>query len=200
MSKGRSGIAGKAREIVGQYSLSSLTNSKNKILDFYRGVDNNGGIRIENGRIKVSKEAMAQANELADTLSRRMVMRDAQAQQDYSEIRAGLRGTYTISDKDAANIPDFKQYLRSSENLLRIGKNGTSIDTMYQELSGQYPQYFSGSVTNQAEQLQEINSVLNSLRNSTRALPREWQEGSRQDLRNDIIRGYLTARRRRRAG
>lgn len=200
MSKGRSGIAGQAREIVGQYSLSSLTNSKNKIVDFYRSVDKNGGIRIEDGKIKVSKDAMAQANELAETLSRRMVMRDAQAQQDYSDLRADLRGTYTISDKDSANIPDFRRYLRSSDNFLRIGKTGTSIDTKYQELAGQYPQYFSSGITNQAEQLQEINNVLNSLRNSTRAMPREWQNDSRQDLRNDIIRGYLVARRGRRAG
>ncbi len=197
MSKGKSGIHGKAYDIVGQYSLSSLTDSRAKIVDFYRSVDEGGGIRIDEGRIKVSKEAMREANELADTLSRRMVVHDFAAEQMFKEIRAELRDTYTISAKDSANIPDFKRYLRSPDNFLRIGKSGLSINTKYEELSSRYPDYFSRSVTNPAEQLQIINSTLSDLRNSTISLPRSQQEEYRSELRNDIIRGYLTARRRR---
>ena len=200
MAKSKSGIHGKAREIVGQYSLSSITDSKSKIVDFYRAVDERGGIRIDDGRIKVTKEAMAEARELADELSERMVMRDEAAEADYREIRAGLRGIFTISDRDLANIPDARMYLRSSDNFLRIGKPGSGmpIDTMYQELSAQYPQYFSPDVTNQAEQLMTINSVLADLKNSTQPMPREWRQDAREELRSDIIRGYLMARRRRR--
>jgi len=200
MAKSKSGIHGKAREIVGQYSLSSITDSKSKIVDFYRAVDERGGIRIDDGRIKVTREALADARELAEELSERMVMRDEAADADYREIRQGLRGIFTISDRDLANIPDARQYLRSSDNFLRIGKpgSGTSIDTIYQELSGQYPQYFSREITNPAEQLLTINSVLSDLRNSTQPLPREWRQDARDSLRNDLIRGYLTARRRRR--
>ena len=199
MAKGKSGIHGKAKEIVGQYSLDLLTDSKSKIVDFYKHIDEAGGIRVEDGKIKVSKDAMQRARDLADTLSERMVMRDFEAERAFREMRAGLRGIYTISEQDAANIPDFNKYLRSSENMLRIGKTGTSIDTMYKELSGEYPDRFPSSVSNQAEQLMLINATLSDLKNSRRELPAEYREEARQDLRNDIIRGYLTARRRRRA-
>lgn len=201
MAKGKSGIHGKAHDIVGQYSLSSITDSRAKIVDFYKTVDAGGGIRIDDGRIKVTRETLAEAGSLADELSERMVMRDAQAEADFREIRAGLRGVLTISDRDLANIPDAKAYLRSSDNFLRIGRPGSGIpvDTIYQELTYQYPQYFSRDVTNQAEQILTINSVLSDLRNSTQPLPREWRQDAREALRNDIIRGYLTARRRRRS-
>ena len=39
MAKGNSGIHGTAKEIVGQYSLSSITDSRSKIVDFYKAVD-----------------------------------------------------------------------------------------------------------------------------------------------------------------
>lgn len=200
MAKGKSGIHGKAREIVGQYSLSDITDSKSKIVDFYKAVDERGGIRIDDGRIKVSKDAMAEARDLAEELSERMVMRDEAAEEDYRQIRAGLRGVLTISDRDLANIPDARLYLRSSDNFLRIGRpgSGTPVDTMYQELAEQYPQYFDRSITNQADQILAINAVLSDLKNSTQPLPREWRQDARDALRNDLIRGYLTARRRRR--
>lgn len=200
MAKGNSGIHGKAHDIVGQYSLSSITDSKAKIVSFYKAVDERGGIRIDDGRIKVTKEAMAEARELADELSERMVMRDEAAEADFKQIRASLRGILSISDRDLANIPDARLYLRSSDNFLRIGRpgSGTPVDTMYQELVELYPQYFSPDVTNQAEQILTINAVLSDLKNSTQPLPREWRRDARDELRNDLIRGYLTARRRRR--
>ena len=200
MAKGNSGIHGKAHDIVGQYSLSSITDSRAKIVNFYKAVDERGGIRIDDGRIKVTKEAMAEARELADELSERMVMRDEAAEADFKQIRAGLRGILSISDRDLANIPDARLYLRSSDNFLRIGRpgSGTPVDTMYQELVELYPQYFSPDVTNQAEQILTINAVLSDLKNSTQPLPREWRRDARDELRNDLIRGYLTARRRRR--
>ena len=200
MAKGNSGIHGKAHDIVGQYSLSSITDSRAKIVNFYKAVDERGGIRIDDGRIKVTKEAMAEARELADELSERMVMRDEAAEADFKQIRAGLRGILSISDRDLANIPDARLYLRSSDNFLRIGRpgSGTPVDTMYQELVELYPQYFSPDVTNQAEQILTINAVLSDLKNSTQPLPREWRRDARDELRNERIRGYLTARRRRR--
>ena len=196
MGRGRSKIYGAARNIVGQYSLSDISGSRAEIVNFYKWIDENGGIRVADGRIKITKDASARAGSLADRLSDRMVMRDYQAEQDFKDIKAEFSGSYSISQRDAANIPDFNRYKRSSDNYVRISKNGTSIDTKYQELSSKYPQYFSSRVTNQADQLQTINSVLSDLKNSTRPLPKEWRMGARSELKNDIIRGYIAAKAR----
>ena len=199
MGRGRSKIYGAARNIVGQYSLSEISDSRGKIVDFYKWIDENGGIRVADGKIKITKDASARAGDLATELSDRMVMKDYQAEQDFKEIKAEFSGSYSISKRDAANIPDFNRYKRSSDNYVRINDKGMSIDTKYQELAEKYPHYFSTSVTNPAEQLQTINTVLGDLKNSTRKMPKEWRRSAIPDLKGDIIRGYIAAKGRKRA-
>ena len=83
-------------------------------------------------------------------------------------------------------------YVRSSENFIKIRRNGMSIDTAYQELASMYPYYFDADrVTNPADQLQDINRVLADLKNSTRQIPREYRQEAADDLRTTIIRGYI---------
>ena len=183
-----------AREIVGQYELTDITDSKSKIVSFFRDIDKNGGIRVdeEAGKIKVTKSAMQKARDLADELSERMVERDEQSLRDYRDIRQIMNGEYSISDQDRSNIPDFNAYVRSSENFIKIRRNGMSIDTAYQELASMYPHYFDADrVTNPADQLQDINRVLADLKNSTRQIPREYRQEAADDLRTTIIRGYI---------
>lgn len=200
---GRGASYDTAREIVGQYSLSDITGSKSKIVSFFRDIDENGGIRVdeEAGKIKVSRAAMDKAQNLANELSERMVERDDEAQRDYRDIRQLLNGTYTISDQDRSNIPDFNDYIRSSENFIRIRRDGgMSIDQAYQELASAYPYYFDADrVTNPADQLQDINRVLGELRDSrTRQIPMEYREEAARDLRLSLVRGYIATLDRRR--
>lgn len=199
MGRGSSGIGKTARYIVGQYSLTDITDSSGKIIDFYKYIDEHGGIRVEDGKIKIKKSASARAGELADELSDRMVMRDQQAERDYKNIKAEFSGTYTISKHDAADIPDFNAYKRSSDNFVRIGKRGTSIDSKYQELASKYPNYFDRRITSQSAQLERINTVLAGLKNSTKPFPNEWKIEAVADLKSDIIRGYVAAKRRKAA-
>lgn len=193
-----------AREIAGQYSLSALTDSKNRIVDFYRDIDRNGGIRIdeEAGKIKVTRDAMERARDLANALSRRMVERDESTISEYREMREMLSGEYTLSDQDRSNIPDFGAYARSRENFLKIRRQGTSIDTVYEELADRYPYYFDADrVVNPADRLLDINRVLSDLRDRrTRAIPRDYQEEAANELRSDIIRGYIGTLSERRRG
>ena len=44
-----------AREIVGQYELTDITDSKSKIVSFFRDIDKNGGIRIRTAVFELMK-------------------------------------------------------------------------------------------------------------------------------------------------
>lgn len=184
-----------AREIVGQYELADITDSKSKIVSFFfRDIDKNGGIRVdeEAGKIKVTKSAMQKARDLADELSERMVERDEDSLRDYRDIRQIMNGEYSISDQDRSNIPDFNAYIRSSENFIKIRRNGMGIDTAYQGLASMYLYYFDADrVTNPADQLQDINHVLADLKDSTRQILSEYRQEAADDLRATIIRGYI---------
>lgn len=192
-----------ARDIVGQYSMDQITDSKDKIVDFFSAMDKSNGVRIdlEDYKIRVSKEANAQAEQLADSLVDRMMERNYGAEEDYKAIRQMLQGTYSISEYDRKNIPDFTRYMRSSENFLKIGRQGMSIDSKYEELASLFPGYFNAyEVTSVSDRLQDINRVLGQLKNSSQSvnLSREERSEAVKYLKNDIIRGYATILNRRR--
>lgn len=185
-----------ARDIVGQYSITGITKAKSKIVKLFRDYDKNGGVRIDEGKIKVTKDAMGKADALANELSERMMENREQDARDYKDIRDSLKGTYTMSEKDKSNIADFGAYARSRENMVKIGDKGISLDSKYQELASKYPQYFDARRdTNPADQLLRINSVLNQLRTG-RQLPAEYRNEAKKELRNDLIRHYLLNKQR----
>ena len=193
---GRGSSFDTARDIVGQYSITGITKAKGKIVKLFRDYDKNGGVRIDEGKIKVTKDAMGKADALANELSERMMENREQDARDYKDIRDSLKGTYTMSEKDKSNIADFGAYARSRENMVKIGDKGISLDSKYQELASKYPQYFDARRdTNPADQLLRINNVLNQLRTG-RQLPAAYRNEAKKELRNDLIRHYLLNKQR----
>ena len=119
------GRSGAAREIVGQYGISQKGNSREKITDFYRYAMETAGIRVENGALKIRREAFERAVALGRELAGRVEIRDTEAQQTYRDIRADLRGRYYLSPEDRRNIPDFGTYNRR-ENMVRVTTDRTA--------------------------------------------------------------------------
>ena len=196
-----------ARNLVGQYEISDITDSKNKIVDFYRYVMEHGDINVErnaDGSVKqvhIKRAVMDRAEQLASELANRIEIRDVEAEADYRDIRSMLSGQYYLSKQDRSDIADFSAYARSRENLLRLtsNPNALSINQAYHELSEQYPAYFGQSgVTHPADQLQEINRVLGSLRNSSIPLSPSDRRGVAEELTWDLLRSYTTMQRQRR--
>ena len=168
-SRGQSGRDKDARDIVGQYSLEGIGENKAKILSFFRDMDGTDDRDIE------------------DRFRERASTRQIGSQ------------TYTLSDQDRSNIPDFQKYIRSGENFLNIGKRGLPIDSAYEELVEMFPGRFPRSITNPADQLQRINSVLGQLRNSrTVEASDEDKEAAAPFIYDSLARAYNEIRRRKR--
>ena len=83
---------------------------------------------------------------------------------EYKELRDLMRTTkISISEEDAANIPDFKDWKKSQFGRLRIGSDGMSVDTFYQVLTEKYPELFDHSISHPADQLQAVADVRESM-------------------------------------
>ena len=192
-SRGQSGRDKDARDIVGQYSLEGIGENKAKILSFFRDMDGTSDRDIED-------RFRERASTLADELSESMVYRDDDAKDEFNRIRRQIGSqTYTLSDQDRSNIPDFNRYIRSSENFLTIGKRGLPIDSAYEELQEMFPGRFPRSITNPADQLQRINNVLGSLRNSrVISASDEDKEAAAPYIYDSLARAYNEIRRRKR--
>jgi len=191
MSKGRSSIV--ARALIGQYDISSITDSKNKIVDFYRYAMEHAGVTIKEGdHLSVKRETMERANELAEQLAARVAFRDPDAEEAYKDIRAMMSGKFYLSQQDRSNIADFSAYARSRDNLIKLttDRDAMSINQAYTELQSVFPQYFNDGPTNPADQLVRINEVMRSLRNSSIPLPASERAALKDDLAFDLIRSY----------
>ena len=190
-SRGQSGRDRDARDIVGQYSLDSIGENKEKILSFFRDLDGTSERDIED-------RFRERASDLAEDLSESMVYRDDDARDEFNRIRRDLGSTtYTLSDQDRSNIPDFQRYIRSSDNFLKIGKRGLPIDSAYVELSERFPSRFPASITNPADQLQHINNVLGDLRGARVVVASdEDKEAAAPYIYDSLARAYNEIRRR----
>lgn len=83
---------------------------------------------------------------------------------EYKELRDLMRTTkISISEEDAANIPDFKDWKKSQFGRLRIGSDGMGVDTFYQVLTEKYPELFDRSISHPADQLQAVADVRESM-------------------------------------
>lgn len=110
-------------------------------------------------------EAVTTAELAAEDIVERLEIVNDEMFYEYKELRDYLRATrIVISDEDAANIPDFKEFKRQQAGRLRIVKqNGIPVDTVYAELSEKWPELFSGELTHPADRLLEMADVRESL-------------------------------------
>ena len=168
-------------------------------MDFYRYAMENAGIRVENGQLHIKRATLDKAVELGRDLAGRVEMRDAEALSAYRNMRRMLDGKYYLSPADRRNIPDFSAYNRN-ENLVRVttDRRATSLDSAYSELRSRYPQYFGQKATHPADQLQQINSVMRGLKNSTYKLSTSERENMARDLTNELVNSYIRTQRRKR--
>lgn len=189
-SRGQGSRDRAAGDIVGQYELAGVGMNKGKILNFFRVMDSTDEADL---RDRFQREG----EELAEELSESMVYKDDDARDEYNRLRRHLSGTYTLSDKDRASIPDFTQYIRSGENFVRIGRSGLSLDAAYEELSDLYPSRFPRSIGNPADRLLKINEVMQDLRGSfTREASDDDKRQAAPYIFDSLARAYNEIRRK----
>ena len=107
---------------------------------------------------------------------------------EYRDLRNEMRTTkITISERDAADIPDFKDWKKSQFGKLRIAKNGIPVDSFYESLCEEYPEWFDYGITHPADQLQAIAEVRDSLEPFDVMLESEEYEDLVKQTAQDMI-------------
>ena len=108
--------------------------------------------------------AVNQAYNAAQDMVDNLHLVDDSMFREYEELRDLMRTTkISISEEDAANIPDFREWKKSQFGRLRIGSDGMSVDTFYQVLAEKYPELFDHSISHPADQLQVMADVRESM-------------------------------------
>ena len=105
-------------------------------------------------------QAYNSAQDMIDSLH----LVDDSMMREYKELRDVMRTTkISVSEEDAASIPDFKEWKKSQFGRLRIAKDGMAVDSFYEVLCEKYPELFDHSISHPADQLQTMADVRESM-------------------------------------
>lgn len=112
--------------------------------------------------------------------------------EQYSDLRTYLRTTKLDTSSVKADIADYNEWRKSHMGSMKLGNDGTQIDTAYQELSDMYPEFFPADIVNPADRLIRMGEVSDKLK-KVMENPILSQEGSESivcGFANAILAGY----------
>lgn len=188
-------------ETLNYFGVENPIISKRDITDFYQYAQQTNGIttvRDNDGNVidHLTKQAEQAMDGLLDKLTDRMNVVDAQADEDFRDIKRWLRETpLYISQQDRANIPDFEDYRKSKHNFVRVSNDPSaiSLDSIYQDLVQSYPGRFNPEITDVSDMMQEINNGLEALDRSRSTPIKDTISAADYAEMRDMMRTYLLA-------
>ena len=188
-------------ETLNYFGVENPIISKRDITDFYQYAQQTNGIttvRDNDGNVidHLTKQAEQAMDGLLDKLTDRMNVVDAQADEDFRDIKRWLRETpLYISQQDRANIPDFEDYRKSKQNFVRVSNDPSviSLDSIYQDLVQSYPGRFNPEITDVSDMMQEINNGLEALDRSRSTPIKDTISAADYAEMRDMMRTYLLA-------
>jgi hypothetical protein len=84
--------------------------------------------------------------------------------EQYADLRKRLKDTAINPGSAKTDIPDYSDWRKESMGVLRLSDKGISVDGIWDELCGQYPEFFDASITDEAERIRVLADVANKLR------------------------------------
>lgn len=170
-----------------QYDRDTLTG---ELLGIYDEIANSrDGVDMDGLRTK--------AREVAERVLEQSVRVDAEVYNEYSSLRNYLRTTRIKVPKsihaDLEPVGGYNGFRRGNSRRLKLSTTeGMDIDTLYRELSQQYPGLFDEQAyTNPADQLINISDVLESIQPVVSNPYSSDMEMAARFVANEILEGYF---------
>lgn len=122
---------------------------------------------MANAEQPVWEELKGKAREVANNILSEAVVTNDELYQSYKGLRESLKkARITLSEEDRADLRDgYNEFRKANFGRLNLVNDGVPVNTAYNELAEQYPEFFDADqYTHPAEQLEHIADVLDSLR------------------------------------
>jgi len=176
-----------ARALAKEYTGSTKGADITKDLESLYNFISHGG----DGKDELTFEsAFDRALAIADTLIENAVTQDDEAYREYEALRRYCRETpFVLGPEDAANITDYSSWAKGNRGRLRVKRGDrTNVDSYYQEMAQEWPEFFDPDITDPADQIQRIRSVLDGLYTINEYNPfSEHMEDAKLYAANDIM-------------
>lgn len=110
------------------------------------------------------KEVSEVATDIARSILKNSKQIDSELTQQYKDLRKKIRETkinITNEDKaDLAAVGGYNTFRKKYFGRMKLGEDGISVDSFYEELSSMYPELFESKITHPADRLIEIGNII----------------------------------------
>lgn len=135
------------------YKQETLHKNLDRLYEYIRSAEQVDGMEVTEAATNIAKSVLKKSQQV-----------DMELAQQYKDLRNQIKNTkIKISDQDKADLAavgGYNEFRKRNFGRMKLGSEGISIDSLYQELSGQHPELFPDSITHPADQLQTIASAL----------------------------------------
>uniref|UniRef100_UPI0035664246 hypothetical protein n=1 Tax=Enterocloster aldenensis TaxID=358742 RepID=UPI0035664246 len=135
------------------YKQETLHKNLDRLYEYIRSAEQVDGMEVTEAATSIAKSILKQSRHV-----------DTELTQMYKDLRNQVKNTkIRISDQDKADLASaggYNEFRKRYFGRMKLGNDGISIDSLYQELNAQHPELFPESVTHPAEQLMAIASAL----------------------------------------
>lgn len=141
------------KEYNSTYKHETLEKNLDRLYGYIRGAEHVDSAELTEAATSIARSVLKQSKQV-----------DTELTQQYKDLRNQIRNTkINITDQDKADLASaggYNEFRRRNFGRMKLGNDGISIDSFYQELSAQHPELFSEDVTHPEDQLMAIADIL----------------------------------------
>ena len=135
------------------YKQETLQKNLDRLYEYIRSAEQVDGMEVTEAATSIAKSVLKNSQQI-----------DVELTRQYKDLRNQVKNTkIKISDQDKADLAaagGYNEFRKRNFGRMKLGNDGISVDSLYQELSGQHPELFPEDVTHPADQLMAIASAL----------------------------------------
>ena len=144
---------GLLKEYNSKYKPDTLVKNLDKLYAYIRSAEHVNSAELTEAATSIAKSILNQSEHL-----------DTELTQQYKDVRKQIKDTkITLSEQDKADMEasgGYNEFRKRNFGRMKLGSDGISVDTLYQELTEQHPELFPEDITHPADQLVAIADAL----------------------------------------
>lgn len=141
------------KEYNSKYPKETLERNLWKLYEYIRSAEQVDGQAVREAAVGIARSILQKSQQT-----------DTELTEQYRDLRNQIRNTkIAITDQDKADLAaagGYNAFRQQYFGKMKLGKDGISIDSIYQELQGQYPELFPADITHPADELMAIANVI----------------------------------------
>lgn len=169
------------------YRPETLIINLDKLYEYIRSAEHMDSAQLTEAATSIAKGILKQSRQA-----------DTQMTQHYKDVRNQIKNTkIKISEQDKADMEasgGYNEFRKRNFGRMKLGNDGTPVDSLYQELSALHPELFPENITYPADQLVAISDALEQTETQIQNPYKANLDEMAYMVGQDILQSYFNVR------